>query len=255
MRDVCARLETVPRRDPPKGSLRFYADAARYLFDPWPYAIAKYESAAYARRLESLLHARRYDLVVRPDLVAAAFTGTVRIECEVVTATDELVLHARDLAVTGRVIDAVEAHRLGIGRHLCANTAELNRTAKAVLDDVLKGEPKALATAKRLVMTCAMTEIKAVLDDAAERLIHGFYVHEASPIDLVHSSYLRNYSPEAIAEIQARAQNARNPAEAVTDERLQASALITRGLAEVTRLGVALGGRAETFMGLRAWVI
>jgi isohexenylglutaconyl-CoA hydratase len=26
---------------------------------------------------------------------------------------------ARDLAVTGRVIDAVEAHRLGIGRHLC----------------------------------------------------------------------------------------------------------------------------------------
>ena len=28
------------------------------------------------------------------------------------------------------------------------------------------------------------------------------------------------------------------------------AALITRGLAEVTRLGVALGGRAETFMGL-----
>ena len=28
------------------------------------------------------------------------------------------------------------------------------------------------------------------------------------------------------------------------------AALITRGLAEITRLGVALGGRAETFMGL-----
>jgi len=28
------------------------------------------------------------------------------------------------------------------------------------------------------------------------------------------------------------------------------AALITRGLAEVARLGVALGGRAETFMGL-----
>ena len=28
------------------------------------------------------------------------------------------------------------------------------------------------------------------------------------------------------------------------------AALITRGLAEMTRLGVALGGRAETFMGL-----
>ena len=31
---------------------------------------------------------------------------------------------------------------------------------------------------------------------------------------------------------------------------LTRSALITRGLAEVTRLGVALGGRAETFSGL-----
>jgi glycerol-3-phosphate dehydrogenase (NAD(P)+) len=28
------------------------------------------------------------------------------------------------------------------------------------------------------------------------------------------------------------------------------AALITRGLAEITRLGMALGGRAETFMGL-----
>src|SRR5204863_5093813 len=28
------------------------------------------------------------------------------------------------------------------------------------------------------------------------------------------------------------------------------AALITRGLAEITRLGVALGGRTETFMGL-----
>ena len=32
---------------------------------------------------------------------------------------------ARDLAVTGRVIDAAEAHRLGIGRHLCATTADI----------------------------------------------------------------------------------------------------------------------------------
>ncbi len=31
------------------------------------------------------------------------------------------------------------------------------------------------------------------------------------------------------------------------------AALITRGLAEMTRLGVALGGRADTFTGLTAW--
>src|SRR6478672_7343025 len=45
---------------------------------------------------------------------------------------------ARDLAVTGRVIEAMEAHRLGIGSHLCAGTADINRALKAVLDDVLR---------------------------------------------------------------------------------------------------------------------
>ena len=78
---------------------------------------------------------------------------------------------ARDLAVTGRVIDAAEAHRLGIGRHLCATTAEINRTLQAVLDDVLKLEPQALATVKRLVLACATEDDRAVLDDAAESLV------------------------------------------------------------------------------------
>jgi isohexenylglutaconyl-CoA hydratase len=77
----------------------------------------------------------------------------------------------RDLAVTGRVIDAAEAHRLGIGRHFCASTAELNRTLKAVLDDVLKLEPEAVASVKRLALACATRDDRAVLDDAAESLV------------------------------------------------------------------------------------
>jgi len=78
---------------------------------------------------------------------------------------------ARDLAVTGRVIDATEAQRLGIGRHFCANTADLNRTLKAVLDDILKLEPEALASVKRLVLSAATADDRAVLDDAAESLV------------------------------------------------------------------------------------
>ena len=62
---------------------------------------------------------------------------------------------ARDLAVTGRVIDAAEAQRLGLGSHLCAGTADINRTLKAVLDDILRLEPQAVATVKRLVLSCA----------------------------------------------------------------------------------------------------
>jgi enoyl-CoA hydratase/carnithine racemase len=78
---------------------------------------------------------------------------------------------ARDLAVTGRVIEAAEAHRLGIGRHLCANTAEVNRTLKAVLDDVLRLEPEAVAAVKRLVLSCASEDDRSVLDAAATSLV------------------------------------------------------------------------------------
>ena len=78
---------------------------------------------------------------------------------------------ARDLAVTGRVIDAAEARRLGIGSHLCAGTADINRALKAVLDDVLRLEPQAVATVKRLVLSCATEDDRAVLDDAAESLV------------------------------------------------------------------------------------
>ena len=69
------------------------------------------------------------------------------------------------------MIDATEAHRLGIGRHLCASTAEIDATLQALLDDILKMEPQALATVKRLVLACATEDDRAVLDDAAESLV------------------------------------------------------------------------------------
>jgi len=69
MREVCSRLETVPRTDPAKGTLRFYADAARYLLDPVPYGVAKYRSAAYRDRLMSLLSSTAFDVVVCDFLV------------------------------------------------------------------------------------------------------------------------------------------------------------------------------------------
>jgi len=78
---------------------------------------------------------------------------------------------ARDLAVTGRVIDAAEARRLGVGSHLCAGTADINRTLRGVLDDVLQLEPQAVATVKRLVLACATQDDGVVLDDAAESLV------------------------------------------------------------------------------------
>jgi sugar transferase (PEP-CTERM/EpsH1 system associated) len=64
MLEVCARLETVPRRDTVKRSLRFYAHAARYLIDSQPYAVAKYRSPEYAEMVSSLLASGRFDVLV-----------------------------------------------------------------------------------------------------------------------------------------------------------------------------------------------
>ena len=84
MREVCSRLETVPRADAAKGTWQFYADAARYVVNAAPYAVAKYRSDAYRARLEQLLAQERFDAVVcdfLPPLVnmpAFAASGTDR---------------------------------------------------------------------------------------------------------------------------------------------------------------------------------
>ena len=64
MREVASHLVTIPRTDSQKGSLRFYADAAGYLLDRVPYAVAKYRSADYRSAIDRLLRERRFDAVV-----------------------------------------------------------------------------------------------------------------------------------------------------------------------------------------------
>ena len=93
MRDVCRRLETIPRTDPPKGTLRFYADAARYLVDPVPYAVAKYRASAYRERIEALARDEAFDAIVcdflppavnlPPDLPCPSILFTHNVEAEI----------------------------------------------------------------------------------------------------------------------------------------------------------------------------
>jgi sugar transferase (PEP-CTERM/EpsH1 system associated) len=64
MREVCTRLETVPREEPAKGTLRFYTDVLAHSLDPLPYAVGKYRSRAYRRRVGALLETGRFDLIV-----------------------------------------------------------------------------------------------------------------------------------------------------------------------------------------------
>ena len=64
MKEVAARVETIERSDPAKGSLRFYADAALHVVDPLPYAVGKYRSAAFRRKLDRLFAEESFDLLV-----------------------------------------------------------------------------------------------------------------------------------------------------------------------------------------------
>ena len=69
MREVCRSLDIVPRNDPRKGTWRFRLDAARYIPQRVPYAIAKYRSAAYRQRVSDSLRQRRFDVIVCDFLV------------------------------------------------------------------------------------------------------------------------------------------------------------------------------------------
>lgn len=71
MREVASNVMTIPRSEAAKGTARFYVDAARYLVDRAPYAIAKYRSIAYRRTIEQALRAQRFDAIVCDFLVPA----------------------------------------------------------------------------------------------------------------------------------------------------------------------------------------
>ena len=86
MREVAARVETVMRSEPAKGTLRFYADAALHLVDPLPYAVGKYRSPAFRRRLNALLRTQRFDLIVCDFLVPVVNLPT-RLPCPAVIFT------------------------------------------------------------------------------------------------------------------------------------------------------------------------
>lgn len=77
----------------------------------------------------------------------------------------------RYLAVTGAIIGAAQARRLGLGQFVCDSGAALERALAGVLENILRMEPDALATAKRLTTMCATDADETVLDRASEELV------------------------------------------------------------------------------------
>jgi glycerol-3-phosphate dehydrogenase (NAD(P)+) len=84
--------------------------------------------------------------------------------------------------------------------------------------------------------------------------VSGAFAREAAL--MLHGPVFRVYSSDDLVgvEVAGAVKNVMAIAAGISDGLAYGynarAALITRGLAEITRLGVALGGRAETFMGL-----
>ncbi len=105
--------------------------------------------------------------------------------------------------------------------------------------EVARGQPTALVAASRDA---------SLLDDAVQAL-HGDHLRvytSGDPVGVEVGGALKNVLAIACGIADGMPAGADRPAPGQNAR----AALVTRGLAEMTRLGVALGARAETFMGL-----
>ncbi len=77
----------------------------------------------------------------------------------------------RHLAVLGTTLSGMEAVAAGIGRRLVHSEVEMNSALEEALANVQRMEPAALASVKRLVLSCATSQDRDVLDRAAQELV------------------------------------------------------------------------------------
>jgi sugar transferase (PEP-CTERM/EpsH1 system associated) len=71
MKEVCAELITIDRRESTKEGVRFYTSVARHLLDSVPYAVGQYRSRRYRRAVRDALRRNAFDRLVCDFLVPA----------------------------------------------------------------------------------------------------------------------------------------------------------------------------------------
>jgi sugar transferase (PEP-CTERM/EpsH1 system associated) len=156
MHDVARRVETVPRTDPPKGTLRFYSDAALHLVDPLPYAVGKYRSREFARRLNALLAEEPHDLIVC-DFLFPSVNLPRRLPCPAVIFT-----HNVEAEIWRRHAET----RRGVARLLYriqhARMLRYERSALARFDGVLAVSGADRATFSRLYREAVRCDVHVV---------------------------------------------------------------------------------------------
>ena len=115
---------------------------------------------------------------------------------------------------------------------------------------VLSGPSFALEVARGQPTALVAASTDAALCEAAVHAFHGDTLRvyrSADPIGVEVGGAVKNVLAIATGLVDGLAAREDQPQRPGLNAR---AALVTRGLAEMTRLGVALGARAETFMGL-----
>jgi sugar transferase (PEP-CTERM/EpsH1 system associated) len=164
MKEVAARVETITRSEPAKGTPRFYADAAMHLLDPLPYAVGKYRSAEYRRRLASLLAEEPFDLIVC-DFLFPAVNLPKRLPCPTVMFTHNVESeiwrrHAETkTGALGRLLYGAQYRRmLGYEGRMLARFDGVLAVSDADRETFARLYPGAIAQAVHVVPTGVDTE-------------------------------------------------------------------------------------------------
>lgn len=77
----------------------------------------------------------------------------------------------RHLAVTGDLLTGEQALAAGLGRTLARTEQEISDALAAVLAEIARMEPSAIAVVKKLVLSCATESDASILDAAANELV------------------------------------------------------------------------------------
>ena len=118
---------------------------------------------------------------------------------------------------------------------------------------VLSGPSFALEVARGQPTALVAASTDAALAEAAVQALHGEQLRiytSADPVGVEVGGALKNVLAIATGLLDGLAAGAGEAGGAPLPGLNARAALITRGLAEMTRLGVALGAQAETFLGL-----
>lgn len=165
---------------------------------------------------------------------------------------DGLLIVASSVAGLRPLLQRLQSHPLSSVVWLCKGFEESSRLlphqvvrdtlGSAISAGVLSGPSFAQEVAQGLPCALTVASEDAVLCERVVQALHGRNIRVYSTDDVIG------------VEVGAAVKNILAIATGVTDGMglgLNArAALITRGLAEIVRLGIALGGRPETFMGL-----